>query len=369
MSVSLRCSACGATYALSAPLPWRCEKCTGLLDLAEPLRYDAAGVDARQPGLWKYRSSFGLPDDLQPVSMGEGNTPLVEAVIDGQTVHVKLDYLMPTGSYKDRGTTVLVSVLAHLGIDEAVEDSSGNAGASFAAYAARAGLRARVFVPERASAGKLAQMAAFGARLEKVPGPRSKASEAVQAAAASGVTYASHNYLPLGSLGLATAAFEIVEQLGGAPGTVVLPVGHGSNFVGLWRGFKALQAAGVIGSLPQMVGVQAEACAPLWAVWRFGLDGLGFVTEGETLAEGIRSVRPVRGDASLQVAGESGGGFVTVNEVQIDGGRNALARMGFYVEHTSAVVWAGVRQVLAEGRPGPVVVVLTGSGLKQTPVG
>ncbi len=347
-------------------MPWRCPKCTGLLDLAELLTYDAAQVDSEQPGLWRYRHTFSLPADVVPVTLGEGDTPLVASEVDGYPVYFKLDYLNPTASHKDRGMTVMMSALRHYGITSAVEDSSGNAGASFSAYAARAGVAARVFVPASAAAGKLAQMRIFGATVEAVAGPRSKASDAVQAAAAKGVCYASHNYNPLNIVGLATAAYEIVAQLGRAPAIVITPAGNGAYMIALHRGFKALQAAGVIEQLPRMIGVQAEACAPLWAAYALGPDAVGFVTEGETLAEGVRIRYPVHGDATLQAASESHGYLVAVSEQQIDAGRNVLARLGFYVEHTSAIVWTALRQVLAENKPaGPLVIMLTGSGLKQ----
>ncbi|MFQ5407723.1 MAG: threonine synthase [Anaerolineales bacterium] len=343
-----------------------------MLDLAEPLVFDPAQVERDDRSLWRYRHTFPLPPDSAPVMLGEGGTPLLAAEIEAETgdkhaVHFKLEYLNPTGSFKDRGTTVLLTHLVRQGVVAAVEDSSGNAGASFAAYCARAGIAARIFVPAYAAGGKLAQIRAFGAELVPVPGPRSRAAEAVQSAAAEGAYYASHNYDPVGLAGLATVAYELVEQLGCAPGTVVLPTGHGTLLLGVYRGFRALQTAGVIAQLPHLVGVQAEACAPLWAFSTFGPDGLGFVTEGDTLAEGIRILNPVRGDAVLAAVRESGGEFMPVKEVQIEAGRSVLARCGFYVEPTSAVVWAALRTLLANAHTAPVVAILTGSGYKYQP--
>src|SRR5206468_1042953 len=194
----------------------------------------------------------------------------------------KLEFTQPSGSFKDRGMAVLFTALRAAGITEAIEDSSGNAGASFAAYAARAGLRARVFVPEAAAGPKRAQIAAYGAEIVAVPGPRSRAAEAALAAVQAGAHYGSHVYNPIGLAGNATAAYEIWEQLGRAPESVVLPVGHGTLLLGLQRGFKALRAAGLIDHLPHLIGVQALACAPLWAVQRYGREGLAMVSEAET---------------------------------------------------------------------------------------
>jgi threonine synthase len=260
---------------------------------------------------------------------------------------------------------VMFTALRAAGVAEAVEDSSGNAGAAFAAYAARAGLRARVFVPAAASGPKRAQIAAYGAEVVAVDGPRSAAAEAALAAAKAGAHYASHIYNPIGLAGNATAAFELHEQLGRAPGTVVVPLGHGTLLLGLHHGFRALLAAGLIERLPRLVGVQAMACAPIWAVHRYGRDGLAWVTEGETAAEGVRVVRPLRGDAVLAAVRESGGDILAVEEADLLAGHNELARRGFYVEITSAVVWPALRQVISTPGAGDVVAVMTGSGLKN----
>jgi threonine synthase len=163
--------------------------------------------------------------------------------------------------------------------------------------------------------------------------------------------------------GMATAAFEIVEQLGEAPGSVVVPVGQGTLLLGLARGFEALRSAGAIARTPQFIGVQAQACAPLWAVARAGSAGLGFVREGETVAEGIRILHPLRGDQLLQVVDASGGTWVAVPEEAIVEGQAQLAKLGFFVEPTSAVVWPAITATEG-GLRRPIVAVLTGSGYK-----
>jgi threonine synthase len=353
-----KCTNCGRPYGFDFGRA-ACPVCGGILDLSQPLVFDPGQLDARAQGVWRYRHSLPLPGDVEPVTLGEGGTPLVPFSLGGRTVHFKLELAQPTGSFKDRGMAVMFTALRAAGVSEAIEDSSGNAGASFAGYAARAGIRARVFVPEAAAGPKRAQIAAYGAEVVAVPGPRSQAVEAALAAVQSGAHYGSHVYNPIGLAGNATAAYEIWEQLGRAPETVVLPLGHGTLLIGLHRGFKALKAAGLIERLPRIVGVQALACAPIWAVQRYGRAGLAMVSEGQTAAEGIRVVHPVRGDTVLSAIAESGGGLVAVDEPAIQAGHNALARLGLYVEVTSAVVW----EALA-GITGEVVAILTGSGLK-----
>jgi threonine synthase len=314
---------------------------------------------------------FGFPQDLELLSLGEGDTPLIWAPAFGQQVAFKCEFLNPTGSFKDRGSAALVGFLRSRRVTLALEDSSGNAGASFAAYAARAGLQARVFVPDSASGPKRAQIEMYGADLVAVPGPRSRAAAAVlqvlnepdnQAA------YASHAYLPFNLPGYATLAYELVAQLGCAPGSVLLPAGQGGLLLGVSRGFQALNNAGVISHVPHLFGVQARVCAPLWALATYGSAGLGWVSEAPTLAEGIRVRHPVRGDAVLQAVAASGGGFLVIDEEEILPGRAALARLGFYVEPTAAVVWGALAQV-NQLLPEPVVVVLTGSGFKYVDSG
>jgi len=336
-------------------------------DFSAPLVYQRPQPPAPdRRGLERFRDSLPIAPAAPLISLGEGGTPLLPVQVASRVLHFKCEHLNPTGSYKDRGTAVLISALSSAGVTEAVEDSSGNAGASFAAYAARAGVRARVFVPSSASGPKRSQIEAYGAELVLVEGPRSAASEAVRRAAdGGGAAYASHAYLPHGMAGVATMAYEIVEQLGRAPGTVIAPVGHGGLLVGLHRGFDALLRAGVVSARPRMVGVQAQACAPVWAAFKSGGPGLSLVQEGETRAEGIRVRFPVRGDAVLDAVEATGGTVIAVTEEELLLAWDLLGRAGLNVEPTSAVVWTAAT-LLLEDLPDPVVAILTGSGFKTS---
>ncbi len=358
----IRCTNCRRSYPEQG-VPHRCPACGGLFDFAEMPAFDPAQVEKNQPGLWRYRHALGLPADAPQITLGEGNTPLVWRNVFGREVAFKLEFLNPTGSYKDRGAATLISFLHWRGVQAAVEDSSGNAGAAFAAYAAVAGIRAKVFAPDATSAPKRSQIQAYGAEVVRILGPRSNAAQAVLRAVEQGAVYASHAYLPYVLPGYATLAYELVEQLGAAPGAVILPVGQGNLLLSLGRGFESLLRSQQIQRLPRLVGVQAMACAPLWALYRYGAAGLGWVTESETLAEGVRVRQPVRGDAVMQMIAGQQGVLTAVEEADILPGREQLARLGFYVEPTSAIVWNALEQ-LAEQLPQPIVVVLTGSGLK-----
>jgi threonine synthase len=352
------CLNCGRPYP-EEKTPHKCPICGGLYDYLDPLIY--GDVDPNKFGVWRYASS--IDQNIPPVSLGEGDTPLLSANAFGRKVFFKCEYANPTGSFKDRGTTTLVSYLRSRGVTEAIEDSSGNAGASFAAYTARAGIKARVFVPEAASGPKRKQIEMYGAELVTVPGPRSRASEEVQKEADGGMVYASHAYMPFNIPGYATCAYEIFEQLGKVPGAVMVPAGQGGLLLGIGRGFQSLLIAGMIPRLPVIIGVQASVCAPLTALSRMGLIGLNFITEGTTLAEGVRVLDPLRANAVLKVSSESAGRFVAVDEEFILSGRDALAHLGFYVEPTSALVWQAIKETISD-LSDPVVVILTGSGYK-----
>lgn len=373
----IACTNCGRPYPETG-LPYRCPVCGGVFDFAAPWTFDPALVDESQPGIWRYRHTFGLPADIEPVSLGEGNTPLRWAKAFGRKIAFKCEYLNPTGSFKDRGTSVITGWLKARRVDEVVEDSSGNAGASLAVYAARFGIEARIFVPAAASGAKRRQIEESGAALIPVPGSRAQVAEAVRRAAEGGAVYASHAWLPFNLPGYATAAYEIVAQLGGRmPGAVVVPAGEGGLLLGLARGFDSLRVASEMSNkarkffwkrereaaIPKMVAVQARACAPLWALHTAGLEGLRFVAENPTLAEGVRSRNPVRAQAVLRALAAGSGSVCAVDEEEILPGRQALARLGFDVEPTSAIVWSALRQVISE-LPDPIVVLLTGAGWK-----
>jgi threonine synthase len=340
-----------------------------VFDYSGPLIYNPELVELSMPGIWRYRHTFDLAGGVPNVSLGEGNTPLVWGEAFDYKVGFKCEYLNPTGSFKDRGSALLVGFIKSRGGRMVVEDSSGNAGASLAAYAARGGLKARIYMPDSISGPKRCQIETYGAQVTETKGPRWKATEALLSdlemeTDESQLTYASHASLPFNLPGYATIAYEIVEQIGITPGTVIVPVGQGGLLLGIARGFDALQQSGAITSQPELIGVQARLCAPLWAINKFGSAGLSLIAEEETLAEGIRIQKPIRGDTLLKVVNRFGGKFLAVEENEILPGRDQLANRGFYVEPTSAVVWNGIEQIV-DGAVEPIIVILTGSGLKS----
>lgn len=361
----IKCLNCRRGYPEKGVV-YKCPQCGGLFDIPE-LIFEPTKIERSAPGLWRYRHTFtGIPIEFNSISLGEGDTPLLWAEAFGKLVAFKCEFQNPTGSFKDRGSALIATFLRSRGVTSAVEDSSGNAGASFAAYAAQAGIKAAIFVPAKASGPKMKQIEFYGAEVHPISGTRSDVTTALEAAVeTSGVAYASHAYLPINIPGYATAAYEIFEQMGGAPGAVIVPAGQGGLLLGIYRGFLALQHAGLISSIPYMVGVQARACSPLWVLSKAGWSAHGFITEGETLAEGVRVLHPVRAGALLQMVNDGHGEFIPVDEADILRGRDDLAKRGLYVEPTTAITWAALEQTINR-LAGPIVVVLTGSGYKYS---
>ena len=356
------CTICGKTYPLDSR-EWRCE-CGGLLDLRDWPPIDAAQIDATQPGLWRYRRLLPLDQAWEPVTLGEGNTPLLALNWQGREVRFKLESTCPTGSFKDRGASVLVTALQGLGVERIVEDSSGNAGASLAAYSARASLTCEICVPDTASGPKLAQIAACGAKVTPIRGRREYAALAAWAAAAHGAFYASHVYNPFFLIGMETLAYELWEQMDHhAPGALVLPVGNGTLLLGAYHGFRRLHQAGLITTLPRLFAIQADACAPVYQAFHEGHDVVGPVVPTPTVAQGIAVNQPARGGQILAAVRATGGAVLTIVEEEIERARNQLACQGFYVEETAAVAVAALKDIPVAASE-LVVVPLTGHGLK-----
>ena len=325
-------------------------------------------INQHERSVWRYAQAMAV-DARSAVSLGEGGTPLLSREWDGVPVRFKLEFMMPTGSFKDRGMTVMVSYLKSRGIEHVLEDSSGNAGASLSAYAAAAAMRCRILVPETASYPKIAQIAACGADVVTVPGTRQDVADAALRMS-SEIFYASHNWQPFFIEGTKTLAYELWETLGfRAPDNVIVPLGYGSNVLGLDRGFDELLRNGEISTRPRIFGVQAANCAPCHAAWLAGGESPVATRISPTIAEGIASSQPTRLREVLRAVRASQGAIAAVSEAEIIAALGGLARMGLYVEPTCAAAAAGLTQLLASGaicRDEDTVVVLTGSGLKSS---
>lgn len=360
------CPACGRREPDDA-LVWRCA-CGSHLNYDGAPLLRRADIRAEEHSLWRYDAALPIRQGDAVAYFGEGLTPLLPSVRRDTPFLFKLESLMPSGSFKDRGSAVLVNALRRLGVREVVEDSSGNAGASLACYAARAGLDCEVYTPASTSPGKLAQITAHGGRLVRVPGSRDDTARAVQEAAERRF-YASHNWQPLFVEGMKTLGWELWEQLGfRAPDALVLAVGLGSALLGTFYAFRGLVEAGEIARMPRLYAAQAAPCAPIHAAFQAGAEDIAGVVPGRSVAEGVATGRPIRRREILAALRESGGGTAVATDDEILAAQHDLASEGLYVEPTAALPLAAARHLLAAGAlraDETTVVMLGGSGLKQ----
>ena len=314
----------------------------------------------------RYRDWLELAADATPVTLLEGNTPLIPlprlaSEIGAEAVLLKYEGLNPTGSFKDRGMTVAITDAAYRGAKAVICASTGNTAASAAAYAARAGLRCLVVVPQaKVAAGKLAGAQAYRAEILRLDASFDRALELVRAASEKLPVALVNSLNPYRLEGQKTVVFEIIEALGRSPDLLALPVGNAGNITAIWKGFcehHTLHGT----AKPPLLGVQAEGAAPLV---------LGHpVEEPDTVATAIRIGRPARAQEALAAASESGGRIIAVPDEAILAAQERLALEGIWVEPASAAGVAGLIQEVSAGRlkvgGKTAVVIATGHGLKD----
>ena len=303
-------------------------------------------------GLWRYRADLAIRGD--PVTLGEGATPIVPY----DKLLLKLEGISPTGSFKDRGAATAITAARAAGAQVVIEDSSGNAGTAIAAYAAAAGLGARIFAPDDIVEVKARAIQVLGAELIKVSGPRSAVTEAAVAAARDAYD-AGHARDDAFLEGTKTIAFELFEELGEQLHDVITPVGQGTVLIGMAMGFADLVAAGRMERAPRLHGVQSEACAPLVRGAPIGRPAP--VVRQASIADGIRIPEPTRAERSYAAVRYSGGRWIAVSEDAIERAWRQAAAAGLLMEPTSAAAIAGARVL---NLPAGAVVIITGSGLK-----
>jgi len=303
-------------------------------------------------GLWRYRADLAVRGE--PVTLGEGATPIVPY----ERFLLKLESISPTGSFKDRGAATAITAARAAGARIVVEDSSGNAGTAIAAYAAAAGLRARIYAPDDIVASKARAIQVLGAELVKISGPRSAVTEAALIAArdAYDVGHARDDaFLE----GIKTIAYELFEELGDGLHDIVTPVGQGTMLIGLAMGFADLVAAGRMAKAPKLHGVQSEACAPLVRGAAIGRPAP--VVRQPSIADGIRIPEPTRAERSYAAVRYSGGRWIAVPDDAIEQAWRQAATVGMLIEPTSAAAIVGARVL---NLPAGAVLIITGSGLK-----
>ena len=358
------CYKCGRRESVTTRKP-KCD-CGGLWDLDfTPPPFSLDRVDRGEWSMFRYRPFMALyGDQWRTISLGEGMTPVVRL---DENVLLKMDYFMPTLSFKDRGGAVVVAHAKAIGVDKVVQDSSGNAGNSVAAYCARAGIACEIFVPEGTSPKKIDMIRAHGATCTVVPGSRDHCADVCRAKVTEeGAYYANHVYDPFFYEGTKTYIYEVYEQLRRIPAHLVIPVGNGTLFLGAMKALEELQAAGCIDAFPQVIALQSERCDPLLRAMDQGLDVPAQVTPAPTLAEGIAIGQPMRGEEILTYAKKHNVRFIHAPEDRILEARAFLARQGIYIEHTTAANYAAYLRYVELYGPAPdTLITMCGAGLKS----
>ena len=358
------CAKCGIKESTSTRKP-KCD-CGGLwkLDFNAP-RYDPSRIDKSIWGMFRYKEFMALEDETwRQVTLGEGMTPIVSFSDD---VLLKMDYFMPTLSFKDRGAAVLIAHCKAIGVDSVVQDSSGNAGNSIAAYCGRCGIDCEIFVPEGTSPKKIDMIKAHGARVNIVPGSRDNCADSCRAKVEKeGKYYANHVYNPFFYEGTKTYIYEVYEQLGRIPENIFIPLGNGTLFIGVIKGLEELLASGAIDRMPNIVAIQSENCDPFVKAAEAGEKVPAKVTPKPTIAEGIAIGRPARGEEILEYIYRYHVRLIRAPEDKILEARSLLAEKGIYCEHTTAANYAAyLKYCEVQGKTPDSLLTMCGAGLKS----
>ncbi|GAB3976166.1 threonine synthase [Actinoallomurus acanthiterrae] len=379
------CDDCHARTPADVPA-LLCDACGGLLEM----EYDLTRVPARdilaraaahrEIGVWRWADLLPVPEGTEPLYLGEGDTPLLTTRRLGETLNIpnlmiKNDTLMPTGSFKDRGFAIAVGYARALGVKQAFTYSSGNAGASFATYAARAGIDATVLVEDSAHESKVAAIGLYGARVLRLQYRSSLEIFASVSALTRAGLYSFVNFInPIRHEGMKTYAYEICEALGWkAPDVMVHPVGTGGGLWGAWKGFRELRQMGVIDRLPRMIGVQPSASAPIVRAFNEGLPTAApHGDASRTVAQSIAGDAPIQGGTRvLSAIYASGGRAVAVDDGDLFEAMRLLGAEGVTAEPSAAASVAALLRARSQGwvsENDTVVAVITGSGQKQPDV-
>ena len=365
MNFEIRCTSCHkASFSI---LDFRCPSCGNPLDLCLGFNFEPGLVQLRNYSAWRYARFYPYVDAKDIITLGEGWIPLVRFT---NNLYFKLDYLNPTGSFKDRGSTTLISAIHRLVKKHGgyvAEDSSGNAGASVAAYSARAQLKAKIYVPENVSGPKISQIKSYGMPVVKVAGSRSQVAEKAQRAE-EGRFYVGHIFHPFFRDGIRTLAYEIAEQFNWkTPERIYLPVSAGTLLLGVISGFRHLADSGTINNVPKIIACQTRQVSPLYhRIRKLKYKPPKKVT---SVADALVSTNPPLLDLMTKELQEIRGDAEIVDEKEIVDAFTELAHKGFFVEPSSAVAYAAYQKQLRNKetpKTDKTVIVLTGHGLKTT---
>jgi Threonine synthase len=358
------CSKCGTITEVTTRLA-KCA-CGGLWKLNfQPPKFDLSLVDGNTWSIFRYRKFMAIEGAVwEDVTLGEGMTPIVKLDED---VLLKMDYFMPTLSFKDRGAAVLIAHCKAIGVDSVVQDSSGNAGNSVAAYCGKAGINCEIFVPAGTSDKKIHMIQSHNAKVNIVPGNRDHCADVCrEKAEKEGIYYANHVYNPLFYEGTKTYIYETYEQLHRIPANIFIPLGNGTLFIGIVKALEELLRSGIIDEMPQLVGVQSEKCKPFIVAVDHKEKEPAMVKVEETMAEGIAIGVPMRGTEILEYIYKYNVRMIASPENRILEARKLLSTKGIYCEHTTAAIYAAyVRYCEIYGKTSDCLISMCGAGLKS----
>ena len=327
----------------------------------------------REKSLWRYREVLPLPGDVEQVSLGEGGTPLLKAEKFGDDIDlwIKDESLNPTQSFKARGMSVAVSMAKHLGATKLAVPSAGNAGGALAAYAARAGLEAHIFMPRDTPQANIIECRELGAHVTLIDGLITDCgAEIARRKAKEGWFDMSTLKEPYRVEGKKTLGYELAEQFKWRlPDAVLYPTGGGTGLVGMWKAFYEMQALGWIGKKrPRMFAVQATGCAPIVRAFEAGEKTAGEFLEAHTIASGLRVPKAIGDFLILNILRQSNGGAIAIDDVEmIRIAREVGSSEGLFVAPEAAACFAALKSLRSAGKIGSgerVVIFNTGSGIK-----
>ena len=373
----LVCTSCGLEHE-SSRLQNLCTACQkplfAIVDLAAAGRaLTREKLATREKSLWRYRELLPLPADVEPISLREGGTPLLGAQKFGQDVDlwIKDESQNPTQSFKARGMSVAVSMARHLGATKLAVPSAGNAGGALAAYAARAGLEAHIFMPCDTPRANITECRELGARVTLIDGLITDCSaEIARRKAAEDWFDMSTLKEPYRIEGKKTLGYELAEQLDWQlPDVILYPTGGGTGLIGMWKAFDEMKALGWIGKKrPRMFSVQASGCAPIVRAFEAGEKIAAEFPNAHTCASGLRVPKAIGDFLMLKILRESNGGAVAVNdETMIRVTREVGSSEGLFVAPEGAACFAALKSLRSAGkisRGERVVIFNTGSGIK-----
>src|SRR5438094_3056722 len=373
----LECSACGLQHEWSH-LQNVCLSChkplLAIVDLAAASRMlTRETLATREKSLWRYREVLPLPDDVEPVSLGEGGTPLLRASgscrTDDIDLWIKDESQNPTPSFKARGMSVAVSMAKYLGASKLAAPSAGNAGGALAAYAARAGLEAHVFMPRDTPRSNIIECREFGACVTLIDG--------LITDCAAEIARRKEDWFDVSTLkepyrieGKKTLGYELAEQLEwDLPDVIIYPTGGGTGLIGMWKAFDEMETLGWIGQKrPRMFSVQAEGCAPIVRAFEAGENCAAEFPNAHTLASGLRVPKAIGDFLILNILRQSNGGAIAVNDDEmIRAAAEVASSEGLFVAPEGAACFAALRSLLSSGKISPdesLVIFNTGSGIR-----